>query len=380
MTTPNRSTVYRRTALRTVALAATFAVNVAAFASCGGGTKETVAPIDTTKPNADQYVNPVINADFPDPSALRASDGFYYAYATQTTGVRVQVARSSDLVAWTKLGEAMPVKPTWATTSNNFWAPDVHQFGATYLMYFTSDIDADKKLHADDGKCIGVATATTAAGPFTDVGAPLMCGPGFTTIDPMEFADPTSGKHYLYWGSDGAPIKVKELSADGLSFADASAPVPVVTTSGVAGSYDANLVEGAWVTYHAPYYYLYYSGNNCCGSAVNVHYAVMVARSSSPTGPFEVLKAAGSAAAKPILQSGGPWIAPGHNSTVTDDAGAEWMVYHAINSANPYLIPGNTTISRRPMLIDPITYVNGWPVVGTGVPSSTPQTRPKKNP
>ena len=43
----------------------------------------------------------------------------------------------------------------------------------------------------------------------------------------------------------------------------------------------------------------------------------------------------------------------------------------------PYLIPGNTSISSRPMLLDRISYVNGWPVVGgAGVPTSTPQQRP----
>jgi arabinan endo-1,5-alpha-L-arabinosidase len=33
---------------------------------------------------AGTYANPVLDADFPDPTVLRASDGFYYAYATQT--------------------------------------------------------------------------------------------------------------------------------------------------------------------------------------------------------------------------------------------------------------------------------------------------------
>ena len=66
-------------------------VVLAACGGSGGGT-QTVAPIDTTsRPTAAQYVNPVLDADFPDPAVMRASDGFYYAYATQTTGVRLQV-------------------------------------------------------------------------------------------------------------------------------------------------------------------------------------------------------------------------------------------------------------------------------------------------
>jgi hypothetical protein len=30
------------------------------------------------------YANPVLDADFPDPAVIKAPDGFYYAYATQT--------------------------------------------------------------------------------------------------------------------------------------------------------------------------------------------------------------------------------------------------------------------------------------------------------
>jgi arabinan endo-1,5-alpha-L-arabinosidase len=352
-----------------------FACTLLLLSAACRGTTQTVAPIEQ-KPGADQYVNPVIATDFPDPSVIKASDGYYYAYATQTTGVKLQVARSQDLVTWTKLGEAMPVKPTWATASLDFWAPDVHQReGGTFVMYFSSPIDADKKIHPDDKFCIGMATATSGAGPFTDVGAPVVCGPGFRTIDPMGFDDPQTGKHYLYWGSDAQPIVVKELADDRRTFVDpAAAPTPLVSPSGVSGSYDANLVEGPWVTYRAPYYYLYFSGNNCCGTGA--HYAVMVARSSSPTGPFQKLAGA-SGAAQPILQAGDKWIGPGHNSTVADAMGTEWMVYHAIDVNHPYLIPGNTNISLRPMLIDRITYSNGWPTVGTnGSPTQTPQTRP----
>jgi arabinan endo-1,5-alpha-L-arabinosidase len=357
--------------------ALTFAL---AFASCGGGDKP--GPTQPGGPTDKQYVNPVINFDFPDPSVMKSSDGNYYAYATQTTGVRLQVARSSNLVTWTQLPDAMPVKPTWASESQNFWAPDVEERDGHFVMYFSAQIDASKRLDPGDGFCIGMATATTAAGPFTDVGSPVVCGPGFTTIDPMGFDDPQSGKHYLYWGSDRQPIKVQELNADRRTFVAGSAPVSLVAPRNAndPSAYDTGLIEGPWVTYAAPYYYLYFSGNGCCGAGA--HYAVMVARSTSPTGPFEVRRLGGaSAAATPILRAGGPWTAPGHNSTVKDAAGAEWMVYHAIATSNPYLIPGRTDISRRPMLIDKVTYVDGWPTVGVNaVPSSTPQTRPATTP
>jgi arabinan endo-1,5-alpha-L-arabinosidase len=351
------------------------------LAACGGGGgTQTVAPIDSTpQPTASQYMNPVLDADFPDPAVVRASDGFYYAYATQTTGVRLQVARSKDLVSWTRLGEAMPVRPTWASESQNFWAPDVAERDGRFVMYFSAQIDASKRTSPTDGFCIGMATATSAAGPFTDVGHPVVCGPTFTTIDPMGFDDPQSGKHYLYWGSSGAPIVVQELAADRASFAAGSTPLPLVLprSANDPSAYDVGLIEGPWVTYVAPSYYLFFSGNACC--APNPHYAVMVARSASPTGPFEVLR--NGAAAQPVLTGSGTWISPGHNSVIRDASGADWMLYHAINANNPLLIPGNANISRRPMLLDRITWTNGWPTVGTsGTPTATPQTRPTTPP
>ena len=70
-----------------------------ALAACGGGGGTgTVAPVDSTPATGTQYVNPVLDADFPDPAVVRASDGFYYAYATQTTGVRVQVAAKDTVL------------------------------------------------------------------------------------------------------------------------------------------------------------------------------------------------------------------------------------------------------------------------------------------
>src|SRR3954447_113555 len=71
--------------------------------------------------------DPAIDADFPDPAVLRAPDGFYYAYATQTErdGVRInlQVARSRALAHWTWLGDALPARPAWASRTWDFWAP-----------------------------------------------------------------------------------------------------------------------------------------------------------------------------------------------------------------------------------------------------------------
>ncbi|MFL6863105.1 MAG: family 43 glycosylhydrolase, partial [Allosphingosinicella sp.] len=165
---------------------------------------------------------------------LRAPDGYYYAYATQTErdGVRInlQVARSRDLLHWTRLGDALPVKPAWASRTWDFWAPHAVRRDGRYFLYFSAKPDA---ALADErkGLCLAVATAERPEGPFTDVGRPLQCGESFVNIDPMAFDDPATGKRLLYWGSGFQPIKVQELAEDRMSFAPGSAPMSAARTS-----------------------------------------------------------------------------------------------------------------------------------------------------
>jgi len=324
------------------------------------------------------YANPVLDADFPDPTVIRASDGWYYAYATQTERegrtINVQVMRSRDLVRWERLGDALPAKPAWADSTQDFWAPHVSEHDGTFYLYYSAKPDA-ALADTTRGLCLAVGTARNARGPFVDSGRPLVCGPGFVNIDPMQFDDPRTGTRLLYWGSGFGPIKVQELAADRLSFAPGSEPAPLVHSVATADtSVYQRLVEGAWVTYHAPYYYLFYSGDNCCGR--HAHYAVMVARSRAATGPFETLAEATGRARSVILARRGRWVAPGHNSVVRDARGDDWMVYHAVDSLRPRATPTDEVNTRRVLLIDRVTYRDGWPQVEGDGPSSEPRAAP----
>jgi arabinan endo-1,5-alpha-L-arabinosidase len=315
------------------------------------------------------YTNPVYKADFADPTVIRGHDGLFYAYATNTSLAdkfyHIQVAKSGDLVHWKVVGDALPVKPSWA--DKDFWAPHVlyDKERRLYYMYYSGE-SPDNKV----GKCIGVAISKNPEGPFEDIGIPLVCGESFVNIDPMAFDDTVTGKKYLYWGSAHKPVKVQELHDDRISFQTGSAPNDVLTPS--AEEY-SKLVEGAWLHYHDGYYFLFYSGDNCCGEKAN--YAVMVARSKNITGPFERLGEAQKSSSSAMLRKNGAWLAPGHNSIITDDAGEDWIVYHAIALDHTLKSKG------RIMLIDRIRYKNGWPTVETSSPSLKPVPVPfiKKN-
>jgi len=319
------------------------------------------------------YTNPVLDADFPDPAVIRAPDGFYYAYATQTLRdgewINIQVARSADLVDWEHLGDALPQKPGWARTTQDFWAPSVIHDGSTYFMYYSATPDVAHR--PEQGHALAVATSDSPAGPFVDVGMPLLQGEGFEYIDPMAFDDPATGKHYLYWGSGFQPIKVQELAPNRLCFAPGSSPVEIVWPNPVKGAFP-RLVEAAWVIHRDGHYYIFYSGDNCCGP--DAEYGVMVARSKSPTGPFETLEQAKGVRHSLVLYKNHRWIAPGHNCVIDDAAGQLWMLYHAIDINRPRQRQEDEINSRRVLLIDPIEWNDGWPHVGT--PSNGPRIAP----
>lgn len=313
------------------------------------------------------YQNPVYGENFPDPTIIQAPDGTYYAYGTNSkvgdSTIHLQVLRSDNLVDWHFEGDGMPQPPAWA--DRDFWAPHVYYDPESrqYFLYYSAE-----SIDDDLGKCLGVAVADHPEGPFVDKGEPLLCGEGFINIDPMLFNDPRSNKTYLYWGSGHQPIKVREMADNLLDFREGSAEIAVIDT--VASDDPQNyskLVEGAWVHFHNGYYYLFYSGDNCCGE--QAHYALMVARAESPTGPFEKLQDAdGTSNNSVILQSGERWRAPGHNSIVRDQQGKLWTFYHAIDDRVPE--------RGRVMMMDPLAFKNDWPLIPNQVPSDNKRISP----
>ncbi|NMO13782.1 family 43 glycosylhydrolase [Pyxidicoccus fallax] len=284
------------------------------------------------------YINPVVPTDCADPGVIH--DGTQYVAACTSGGAAnaFPLRTSRDLVNWTSAGVIFPSasKPTWAT--GDFWAPEIHKVGTRYIAYYTA-------RHTNGKLSIGAATSASALGPFTDLGRPLVHDTGMGMIDATFFKD-TAGTPYLVWKADGnavgqqTPIYGQQLSADGLSLVGTRR---TLITNNLG--WEGGVVEAPWVVARGGYYYLFYSGN----AYYNNTYAVGVARATSPLGPYTKLSA-------PILKTGGGWTGPGHNSVVTGPGGDTYMVYHAWNSAH----------TARVMLVDAITWPNGWPAVPEG--------------
>jgi arabinan endo-1,5-alpha-L-arabinosidase len=332
----------------------------------------------STAAAAGQYQNPILDVDFPDPAVIDGEDGYYYAYATQTIvpsgTINIQLARSRDLVRWEARPDALPVKPAWASQTQKFWAPDVSKRDGKFFMYYSAE------PNENGGLCLAVAIADKPEGPFTDIGKPLQCGETFVNIDPMAFDDPKTKKRLLYWGSAHKPIRVRELAPSRTEFLPGSAAVDMLAV--VDGPHYEKLIEGAYLIERAGTYYLFYSGDNCCGD--KAHYAVLVARSSSALGPFEKMGKALNVPSSVIVEANDHWVAPGHNSILRDAAGNDWIFYHAINPKKRLLrqdssydptIPGDRDV-RRVMLMDRIEYRDGWPRIDPAGPSLSPRPAP----
>jgi arabinan endo-1,5-alpha-L-arabinosidase len=333
------------------------------------------------------YTNPVSKSfadTFADPSIIKAKDGYWYAYGTsdpldegEGTPHTIPIARSKDLVTWKHVGDAFsgPDEISWAADGAGVWAPDIRYIDGKYYMYYV--VTQTTVTDEPDDNAIGVATAPTPEGPWTDSGEPVVGprrgdsgNPGDFkwTFDPNEFTAP-DGTRYLYYGSYYGGIWVTKLTDDGTQARGEPTMVAI-----------DNRYEGAYVVKHGKHYFLFGSSANCCAGPTT-GYSVYVGRSRSPMGPFvdkdgQSLTESRVGGSIVITPNGNKWVGTGHNAVVTDLSGQDYFVYHAINRHDPYL-DEPFKINERPMLLDRLDWIDGWPTVRGGRwASADPQPAP----
>jgi len=292
------------------------------------------------------FKNPVIkNKNLPDPGAI-FYNGYYYVVTTGGTAkAKFPIHKSKDLQTWEFVDYAFVQGklPIWAQPQSAFWAPELHIIKGKFRLYFTARQLVTNLL------CIGVATADSITGPYKDKGLPLIVNKTVGSIDATVMTV-EGGESYLIWKDDGngkVPkiptwIWAQELSNDGLKVTGKKTALIRNTLA-----WEADLVEAPWVIKKGDWYYLFYSAHGYCGPA----YAVGVARSKNPLGPYEK-KAA------PILKTGKSWVGPGHCSVLRDGHNPNQyvMIYHAWKDKE---VCGNY---HRLMLVDYVKWdANGWP-------------------
>ncbi|RAV30182.1 family 43 glycosylhydrolase [Sinomicrobium soli] len=317
--------------------------------------------VETYKVSAEIAGNPVVEGYYADPEIIYSEkDKKFYLYPTSDgfngwSGTYFETFSSEDLVHWRNEGVILDLEKDVSWTSRNAWAPTMIEKktdgGYKYFYYFTA------------AQQIGVAVNDEPRGTFKDKGEALISEfpegvKGGQNIDPDVFADPVSGKNYLYWGNGF--MAVAELNDDMMSVQKSS--VKVMTP-------DKTFREGAEVFYRNGKYYFLWSEDDTRSPEYKVRYAI----SDSPEGPLEIPE--NNIVIRKDEEN--RILATGHNSVIQVPGKDEWyIVYHRFNRPGGEQMGGAAGFHRE-VCIDSLTFdENGYinEVIPTlkGIASVTP--------
>ncbi|MCF3109691.1 glycoside hydrolase 43 family protein [Niabella sp. CC-SYL272] len=275
------------------------------------------------------YTNPVINADYSDPDAIRVGDDFYMTASSFDAVPGLPILHSRDLVNWKLIGHALKRQPPYdvfAKTQhgNGVWAPSIRYHKNEFFIYYP---DPDFGIYMIRSKHI--------TGPWSE---PVLVEAGSGLIDPCPLWD-ADGKVYLvhaYAGSR-AGIKsilvVKEMNAEGTRTITAGRIV-------FDGHGQDPTLEGPKCYKRNGYYYIFAPAG---GVATGWQ---LVLRSKNIYGPYE---------RKVVMEQGNtPINGPHQGAWVDTKDGTDWFLHFQDKGA-----------IGRVVHLQPMKWNDNWPVIGT---------------
>jgi arabinan endo-1,5-alpha-L-arabinosidase len=293
-----------------------------------------------------------------DPTMAR-ENGTYYVFSTGdpagTIGNgNIQIRTSRDLRDWTFTGTVFAQKPAWITSAlgsiPNLWAPDISFFGGLWHLYYAGS------SFGSNNSVIALATTPTLdpRSPryhWTDDGLVFRSSSAddFNAIDPSLAAAP-NGDKWLAFGSFWSGIKLIKLDPATGKPASSS---PQVTSLAQQPAPDP--LEGAGITYHDGFYYLFAAQGFCC-RGIGSSYQVIAGRSADITGPYldpngtSMMNAGGME----VQGSDEGMIGPGSPFIFNGSRGPS-LVYHYYDAWSD---------SAAWVQVRPLMWASGWPVLG----------------
>jgi arabinan endo-1,5-alpha-L-arabinosidase len=301
-----------------------------------------------------------------DPSVIKVG-GCYYGFSTGfendalNPSGSITERRTCDKTAatgWTKIGNIWESTPAWITaklgkTPPNIWAPDIKYFNHQFHLYYGAS------LWGTSYAVLGLATATSITGPWTDRG--IVTDVNYP-IDP-DVASGPGGRLYLAWGS---------FTGNGIYLHALNPATGKLSTTDNSLWHLATGMEGSTIVHDGKYFYLFGSEGGCC-SGTNSTYYTVVGRSTSITGPYldqdgVDLTAGGGTT---VLRGAWPKVAAGGADAYEDPPSrsarslrgtvAKYLAYHYYDADNS----GRETLDIRRL-----TFANGWPVLAAPLGSA----------
>lgn len=274
------------------------------------------------------YKNPVVNADYSDPDAVRVGDDYYMISSSFTHIPGLPILHSRDLVNWSLIGHVLKKQPPYdhfnkVQHGGGVWAPSIRYHNNEFYIYYP---DPDFGIY--------MVKAKNILGPWTE---PVLVAAGKGLIDPCPLWD-DNGKTYLVHAFAGsrAGIKsiviIKELSADGTKVLDDGVIV-------FDGHDNDPTLEGPKIYKRNGYYYIF-----APAGGVSTGWQ-LVLRSKNIYGPYE---------RKVVMDQGSsPVNGPHQGAWVDTKTGEHWFLHFQDKEAY-----------GRVVHLQPMKWVNDWPVIG----------------
>jgi len=274
------------------------------------------------------YKNPVLNADYSDPDAIRVGDDFYLVSSSFEDIPGLPILHSKDLVNWTIIGHGLTRQPPFdhfdiPRHGDGVWAPAIRYHNGEFYIYYP---DPDYGIY--------LITSKKAEGPWSE---PVLVEGGKGLIDPCPLWD-DDGQLYLVHAFAGSRAGIKsiivinKLNQEGTKVIDEGKLV-----------YDGHetdpTIEGPKLYKKNSYYYIF-----APAGGVSTGWQ-LVLRSKHIYGPYEC---------RVVMDQGTTNInGPHQGAWVTTQTGEDWFLHFQ-----------DKGVYGRVVHLEPMKLIDNWPVIG----------------